>query len=339
MDRDHSGVSRRDLFSIAGALGIGALGIGAFARVARADGDKPAATEAASLQGAGFYKLKLGATEVSVISDGGFLFDPVFPLFGENAGKEAVEKALAEAFISPSHVAAHINGLLVRTPKETVLIDTGCGNGMGPTAGKLMAHLARANVKPADVGAVILTHAHGDHYGGLMTEDGKPAFPNAELFIHKTEHAFWSGDNPDLSKSGLSKEWQTNMIGGAKKVLGALKFTQVEGEKEIRPGISVVHAFGHTPGHIGLLIDGGANNQLLHITDAIHHFAIQMPHPDYFVAFDADRDQAVATRKKILDRAAADKVLVSGAHLPFPAVGHVRKSGEVYAWVPAVWEW
>jgi glyoxylase-like metal-dependent hydrolase (beta-lactamase superfamily II) len=310
--------SRRDALKWAGAAGVaGALSLPAVAEAQT----KPAAA-AASLHGAGFYKTQVGDLELIVVSDGHFMFSPPEAVFGSNVGKAAVHQALEEAFVSPKEVIAHLNTLLIRTPSDLVLVDTGSGGKMGPTTGKLQAHLANAGIKPTDITAVLLTHAHPDHFGGLS----KQAFPNAEFLIAQTEYDFWTGDNPDLSKSGLPIDARPGMVSMTSKLLKDNTWTKFDGEKEIKPKIRVIPAPGGT-------------NQFYYVTDAAHHFAINLPHPDYYVAFDVNPEQAIETRKTILDRAAADKLLVAGAHLPFPAVGHVKKTGDAFAWVPAVWKW
>lgn len=324
--------SRRESLKWVGAAGaLSVLGGGPTARAA----DPVAGTD---LQGAGFYRRKLGEVELIVVSDGVFAFPGAHPLFGGNVSKEEVEKTLADSFIKPDEVEGHVHVLLVRSGKDLVLIDTGCGSFFGPTTGKLLPRLANAGIKPADITAVVLTHAHRDHLGGLLDAEGKPNFPNAECIIARTEFDFWT-KAPDLSKSGLPPEMHKGFIESAQTVLGKLKWTQIDAEADVRPRIRAIPAPGHTPGHLTFIIDGGGTNQLYYITDAVHHYAIVMPHPEYYVAFDADRELAVATRKKVLDRAAADRLLISGTHLPFPSVGHVRRREGGFEWAPEPWRW
>jgi glyoxylase-like metal-dependent hydrolase (beta-lactamase superfamily II) len=325
-------ISRRDALKwTAASAAAGALSLQGVAP-ARAD----IAQAAASQQGAGFYKTAVGDVELIIVSDGGFMFNPPEAIFTGNVGKEAVHQALAEEFILPGDVVSHVNTLLIRTKQDLILVDTGCGSSMGPNAGKLSQNLASAGIKPGDITAVLLTHAHPDHLGGLVGED---LFPNAERLVSRTEFDFWTADNPDFGKLALPAEAKAGMARAAAGVLKKGNWTTFESEQEIRPKVRAVPAPGHTPGHTTLLIDGGGNNQLHYITDAAIHYAINLPHPDYHVAFDRDPVQASQTRRQLLDRAAADKLLVSGAHLPFPAVGHVKKQGEGFAWVPAVWKW
>ncbi len=99
------------------------------------------------------------------------------------------------------------------------------------------------------------------------------------------------------------------------------------------PGIRAVAAFGHTPGHTSYLITSG-DQSLLAWGDIIHSHAVQFERPEVAIEFDSNKEQAVATRRKILGDAARDRLWIAGAHLPFPGIGHVRTGGTGYAWVP-----
>jgi len=341
--------SRRDVLKFAGlssAVAAAGLAAPAFAGEAVARrARQPGARAASALQGAGFYSMTLGDAKVAVVSDGWFSFNPPHPTLAANATKEQVDSALKAAFVDPADVRVQVNCLLIKTPRDTVLIDTGTGGAFGATNGKLVANLANMGVAPADITAVIITHLHGDHMLGLLNAEGRSNFASAEHIVHKAEHDFWAADAHDFSQSKLPKDMLPGFIEGAKKVIAGANFTLAEGEKEVRPGITVLRLPGHTPGHIGIQIDGGAgrNNLLLYISDTVHHPAIQFPHPEFAVMFDANPELSIVTRKKLFDRAAADRALLSGAHIPFPSVGHIRKqqasSGKGYDWIPAMWQW
>jgi glyoxylase-like metal-dependent hydrolase (beta-lactamase superfamily II) len=150
------------------------IGAGAASLTLAPRADSAAApSDAPQSQGAGFYRFKVGDFETALVSDGTFPFPAgAFPLFGGNASKEEVQQSLDAAFIPRDHVTAHVNALVLRTPAGVVLVDSGCGKMFGPTTGKFVSNLAGLGIKPPDVSAVIITHAHPDHVGGLLADDG-----------------------------------------------------------------------------------------------------------------------------------------------------------------------
>jgi len=335
--------SRRQ--ALAAAVGGAFAGGSLLSRSALASGPAAApgtASPAGFPQGAGVYRRAVGDIDVCLISDGTFPMTPPFPTFGANAGEDKVHAALQREFIRPETTTGHVNTLLVRSGGEVILVDAGCGSLFGPTTGKLLPHLANAGVQPRDVTAVVLTHLHPDHIGGLLGPMGVDLFPSARFLVHEAERAFWADGNPDFSKSGVPEAMRGSMAQGAAGLLKVMepRLKVITGEnKRIADGVEAVAAPGHTPGHIGIHVTGGRADQFLYVSDAVHHYAIVMPNPDWYVAFDTDRDAAVAARRALLDMAASEKLLISGAHLPFPGFGHVRKNGPGYDWVPIVWEW
>ena len=319
-----------------GAGGVGPAGIGL-----------PAGTD---LNGAGFYRFKIGAFTLTLLTDGSFPLggnSGAYPMFGANATKEDVDAAAAEAMIPPAKLLGHVHGLLIDAgagDAGRVLVDAGCGSGMGPTTGRLVRSLALAGVSPSHIGAVAITHAHPDHVGGLMEAAGPNIFPNAQFFAAKAEVDFWTG-NPDLSKSHLDPKMKDAVTMTAKTLFTQLgedalkaRFHQVGDGDKVIDGVVFTAAPGHTPGHSMITVTAGAE-KFVYITDVAHHAGIQFPHPDWHVAYDAEPVQAAKTRRAVLAKLAAEKTLISGAHLPFPAVGYVKKEGAGFAWVPRVWEW
>lgn len=336
-------LSRREAFRL---LGAGAIGAGSLAFI----GETAAAQTSNALpdknltatQGAGFYKFKVGALECFVISDGVFTAPP-FPTFAVNASKPAAENVLRDYFLATNQVTVHINALLVKSGNKTVLIDTGSGANFGPTAGQLINNLTRAGVAPETITDVVFTHAHVDHAGGNTDATGKIAFPNARFHISQNEWETWTAKNVNLGQTKVDAQTGKSFIEITQKNLLPLKdrVSIFKPGAEIVTGISSVAAVGHTPGHTAYLVASG-NESLLHAGDFAHHFAFQLVHPEWFTIADFEPTQAVATRKKLLDRAATDRTLIVGSHMPFPGLGHIRASNAArtsYEWIPVVWQW
>jgi glyoxylase-like metal-dependent hydrolase (beta-lactamase superfamily II) len=339
-------LTRREMLGFLGLAGGGAFLGGSLLRAA----DSPVAAKSgagvvnnaasvgpASLAGpqAGFYRFKIGEFEALSLQDGGMTPPADQSPFGVGEAPGAVAKALDEAMLPAAQVDVPFNVLLVRTKSELVLVDSGCGQNFGPLGGRLLTSLAAAGIRPEQITAVILTHAHGDHFGGLVNaETGRPTFANATHVMSRREHAFWTASAPDVSGMAVPPEGRAGAVAGAQKTLAALKdrWHLVEAGDRLLDGIELIDAPGHTPGHLALMFSSG-NEQLLNFADAAHHHAITFARPEWRFAYDADAVLAVATRRRLFDRAAADRLRLWGTHMAFPALGRVRRSGQAYEFV------
>jgi len=260
------------------------------------------------------------------------------PLYAANATREEVEATLERHHLPTDAYLLQCNALVVRSGKHTVLIDTGAGRTLGEGFGSLPSHLQDAGVGPEAVDTVVLTHGHLDHVGGITKGDGSLTYPNAQFYIHEAEWAFWRADGVDLSGTALEEDFRDNFRQAARGNLSAIKgrvqlFNYGE---QILPFVKTVAAPGHTPGHVALLL-GSGEKTLLHLADVIHHPAFDLAHPSWRTAFDQDADEACRTRLSLLDKTAHERSLVTAYHLPFPALGYVRKEGNAYSWDAAPW--
>jgi glyoxylase-like metal-dependent hydrolase (beta-lactamase superfamily II) len=279
----------------------------------------------------GYYRLMLGDFEVTPLNDGTFPM-PVGKLLTGISALE-VDAALSRSFLKDP-VEASVNGFLINTGAKLVLIDTGCGES-GPTSGNLVANLKAAGYQPEQVDEIYITHFHGDHIGGLLA-GGKRAFPNAVVRASRQEADFWlSKANRDAAPADRRDAFQHAMDLLAPYV-AAGKFKPFDGDVELVPGVSAQAAFGHTPGHTVYVVQS-AGQKLLLWGDLMHVAAVQFPDPSVAIRFDSDSPAAVAQRRKIFADAADKGYWVAGAHLPFPAVGHLRAaaSGTGYVFLPA----
>jgi glyoxylase-like metal-dependent hydrolase (beta-lactamase superfamily II) len=281
-------------------------------------------------QAPGFERFRIGAFEVIALHDG--LATRDMPKgFVRNASDEDVAKAAAEVGIPAGKLMVSFTAVLVNTGDRVVLFDT--GNAAGGTVGKLRDNLAAAGLSPDSVDAVVFSHFHGDHIGGLRNAEGALNFPKAEIMVPEAEWAFWMDD----AKMSAAPEGMKGSFGLVRKQFGpdAAKVNKIAWGKEIIPGITAVQADGHTPGHTAYLVASG-NDRMMFVGDITNHPGIFARRPDWQVMFDMDPEKAMPTRKRILDMAAADKIRLSFYHAPFPATGFAVKSGQGYDFVPAL---
>lgn len=292
-----------------------------------------AAAPAAGRQVPGIYRYKIGEFEITAINDGIGL-RPVAEGFVKNAPLDAVKAALEEAFLPTDKLAIPYTQLIVNTGHRLVLIDTGTGGQLTPTAGNLIENMEAAGLDDKAVDTVIISHFHGDHILGLLAKDGKKAFPNAEVLVPEPEWAFWM----DESQASRAPEGQKQAFATVRKVFEPIvkDVTHYKAEEEIVPGITSIAAYGHTPGHMAFRVASGSD-QLLVLSDTSNHPALFVRNPGWHAVFDMDAGMAEETRRRLFDMAAADRLQVQGYHFPFPATGHIAKAGDKYDFVPAFW--
>lgn len=282
-------------------------------------------------QAPAFHRIRVGDAIVTALADGTLQMGAAaFP----DVSEEEFAAAMRAAHKDPAAYAGHVNAYLIQQGDRTVLMDAGGTSAMAPSLGQLPANLAAAGVDPADIDTILISHLHPDHIGALTT-DGTAMFPNAELMVRENEVAFWADP---ATRAALPAGMQ-GMIDGIEAALAPYegRTTRFAEDGEVAPGIEAVFLPGHTPGHTGFRVTGG--NGLLIWADIVHVAPLQMPNPGTAIAFDADPQQAVATRLRLLDEVATDRTLVCGAHLPFPGFGHVEKAGEGYRFVPTDWQY
>lgn len=280
------------------------------------------------------YRFKVGAFSVTAVTDGTLgLGAELFPA-AQQKSQEAAQ-LLSQAALPPQGpIRTFVNAYVVNTGDRLALIDTGLGPapGFGPDLGRLPKNLAAAGVDPAAIDVVVLTHLHPDHVGGLAPA-GRPAFPNAQLVVSEADYAFWMDEGVASRAPADAQPFFTFAREALKPYAGRIRRV---GSGEAVPGLTLEAAPGHTPGHSMVRVASGPS-QLLVWGDIVHAAALQFQQPDWSIAFDTDPNQAAASRKRVFDQAAADRLLVAGMHLPFPGVGHVTRRGDGYGYVPQSW--
>jgi glyoxylase-like metal-dependent hydrolase (beta-lactamase superfamily II) len=319
-------LSRRDL--LAGSAGSAAATLATSAEPAAA------AAPYANKAGPGIYRYKIGAYELTALYDG-IWYRPITDTFIRNAPFGEVEHALDAAFMPHDRLATPFTTLIVNTGKKLVLLDTGTGGQISPTAGIVVDNLAAAGISPKNVDQIVISHFHPDHINGIKDKDNNLVFANAEIMVPEPEWNFWMDDANLRAAPADMKETFLNQ----RRVFSdiAKSITRYRPGEDVAPGIVTLPAPGHTPGHTVFAIHSGTDS-LMVLSDTAQHPAVFARHPDWEAAFDVDGKETIATRKRLFDRAAADRMLVTGYHFPFPACGHLIKTASGYEHVPVEWQ-
>ncbi|TPG43584.1 MBL fold metallo-hydrolase [Sphingomonas koreensis] len=258
--------------------------------------------------------IKLGAYRLYALRDMLNVLPNDTKVFGIGKTPQAVAAVLHAASAPTDQIALGVDALLVRMPGHIVLIDTGLGPKVG---GVLMQSLAKAGVTPAMVTDVLITHSHGDHVGGLVTADGRSAFPKATIRLSAAEWAYMKGNDAaaDIVKA----------------VAGQVK--PFAPGRAVLPGITPVALPGHTPGHVGYQIMS-AGQRLMDIGDSAHSSIVSLAEPAWPIGYDGDKPQGEATRERLLKQLAVSHERLFAPHFPYPGVGRVVVRGNGYAFTP-----
>jgi len=280
----------------------------------------------------GFYRLKVGDLEVTALFDGAAVFDAHW-LNGTKAAMDGVREALQE---DPRLLDVSDEGFLVNTGKQRILVDAGAGSWWGGgVLGRLEGSLRSAGYTPEEIDIVLITHLHSDHVGGLTTQDGKRVFPNADVYVAKAESDFWLSTEIAAKAPKDVQPFFQSARAIAAPYIKAGKWHTFNGSESIVDGMQLIPLPGHTPGHTGYEFSS-KGQKILFCGDIIHAQRVQLQHPEVTAVFDIDQNAAAATRLQLLPKLAREDVLIAGPHMPFPALGRLRKEGSGYSWVPVV---
>lgn len=320
-----NGLARRDVLKAGATFAAASLIGGCLATPGHA---------AAPMLGAAqpkFWRYRLGAFELTTLSDSEAFIDGPFPLIGANAPEADVLALMRDNRLPEKRYQPGFSPTVLNTGKELILFDTGNGaNGFVPRphGGWLAAQLGPAGFKREDIDIVVLTHGHPDHIGGMI-EGGAPLFPNARYVISTIENDFWA---PAGKHSGELEKFASVYRAHTSDV--AARFSFIKPGDDVVTGVRAVEAYGHTPGHLAFMIESEAK-AVLFWGDCAHHHVASLARPDWHCVFDTDREAAAKTRKRIFDMVATERLAVIGYHMPFPSLGHVeRLNAGSYRWVP-----
>ena len=287
--------------------------------------------EAPKHQIPGVYHRRIGDIVVTALSDG--FLDGTVEVLRNISATDA--NGMLTANFRPGRRTS-VNCYAIHSAGRIALVDTGSGNYLLPTAGKLRDNLRAAGIDPAAIERVLLTHMHPDHSAGLTDPaTGARLFPNAEVVVHANEPRHWDNNEAMRAASERARklyfECAREQIAPYRDRLHLL--TQSE---EVLPGVTSTPLHGHTPGHSGYLIASGGESLLIW-GDIVHVPEIQVPRPDVTIEFDTEPAAAEATRRRTFDLAASQRLLIAGMHVHFPGFAHVVRRGEGYALLPEPW--
>lgn len=234
-------------------------------------------------------------------------------IFGMNVDADTFNAVSAENFLPTDMAQFYFTPTVVNTGSEVILFDTGLN------AGGITAALAAAGYAPEDITHVVLTHMHGDHIGGLTDDSGAATFANAAYITGQVEYDHWAAaENDGFNAKVLPLAEKMSFIGDGASVTS---------------GITSMETFGHTPGHMGYMLESGGE-QLMLFADMANHYVWSLAYPDWEVRFDMDKAAAAATRRRVLGMLATDKIPFVGYHMPFPGLGYVATRDDGFRYVP-----
>jgi glyoxylase-like metal-dependent hydrolase (beta-lactamase superfamily II) len=319
--KNSSLITRRQMLAGASSLAagglLGAVSIPAFAKAPVLQTRAPA-----------FYRFDIGNLQATVISDGPLNFtSKIF----RGVPVEQIAQLLADDFVQPNAVRMEQNILVINTGDKLVMFDTGILSMKAENApsGRILDSLGQAGYDPKDVDAIVLSHPHIDHAGGIMSADGQTRlFPNAKIYTTEADFNFWTNDKLlGTPAEGSARTAMKNLLPNKDRL-----FMYKDGQ-EIFPGIQAISTPGHTVGHSSFMITSAGKSLCFTGDVALHE--IMLRNPKVEVTFDTDSKQAVATRIKMLDMLSANKTPSLVYHMPWPGIGHIVKDGDGYRFVEA----
>jgi glyoxylase-like metal-dependent hydrolase (beta-lactamase superfamily II) len=276
----------------------------------------PAVARAEALANAHWFRI--GDFTAVALRDGTLSMPNDNKVFGVGLTPADVAAVLSANNLPTDHLDLSLQPLLVRADQRVLLFDTGAGGLFGPGSGKVVMAFADAGVDRESVTDIFISHSHGDHIGGLVTADGKLAFPKAAIHISKPEWDFLSGQKDMAELVAAVTPKVTAFKPGADLVPGVVKAVEIK---------------GHTPGHSGYQITSG-NESLLYVGDSMHHSVVSVQKPEWTIAFDADNATATTSRTTLINELAASGQRIYAVHFPFPGIGRMEKRDAGAVWVP-----
>ena len=262
--------------------------------VETAPAETAAPADAQEVAGTKTIKLSNGASVTWIQDNESEKLNPI-SLFGD------VSDSLVESLNMPEGIPASVSTFLLQVDGKNILFDAG----LGAFGGKMLSRLAALGVNADNIDIVYLTHFHVDHIAGLVEKDAAgidtKTFKNASIYAGKVEYDAWMEHIPknDLQKMVMELY---------KDSLHLFAFGD-----SLPHGVLAIDAIGHTPGHTAFQV-----SNLLIIGDLMHGYALQKDHPEINSNYDMDKEKSIESRKRIMQYAKDNKLLMAGMHLPPP---------------------
>lgn len=311
-------ISRRNLFTL--GIALSALWFAA------CSAPEPRSASVAP----GVTQVQLGSVTAYTIRDGIIPF-PLDANFVRNVPLADVQAALQADGLPTERVDVPYTLLIVQTGNQRILFDAGNDAQRAATVGKLPDNLRNAGIDPKSITAIVLSHFHGDHIGGLRNKAGELIYPNAKIYVPAPEWDWWMDDD----RMAKAPEAMKAAFAAPRRVLGPIASSVIRFNPgdEVLPGIRSLAAFGHTAGHTVFLVEWG-NRKLMYWGDTTNVPDLFLRHPDWAGRFDMDAEAARVTRRKLADMVIDQNILLAGYHLSGPAIGTLARRGKGYEFTP-----
>jgi glyoxylase-like metal-dependent hydrolase (beta-lactamase superfamily II) len=273
------------------------------------------------------HEFKLGDFNCWAIQDqnSAHPLDQTFP----TASPEEIQAAASRYGFEPNgNIELSYTALLIDTGSEKILVDAGYGVDTGGE-GRLFSHLDSLEISRESIDKLVLTHAHADHYAGLLSREGALNFPNAKHFIWREEWDFYSGEERLAFEKNRSEPHYNFIMKYFIAMRPHWQFLD-EAQNEISEGVCAVPAKGHSKHHIALRIESKA--EVLYVVgDAFLHPAF-VENWHWGFGNDLVPEEASQSRKMLAEQISAENALMLAYHFAFPGIGRIVAEGNKFRW-------
>jgi glyoxylase-like metal-dependent hydrolase (beta-lactamase superfamily II) len=264
--------------------------------------------------------IRVGDAEVSVVCYGFAPLDLSDECPGHDVDWDRERARHPWAFLDERTWPWHVHAFVARGPWGTALVDTGLGSyppyrpwveGTEVPASDAFGELG---LDVHEVDLVVLTHLHADHAGGAWADEADaPRFPDARYVVHEADLTFFGdGHEPYAAVAEMRRLDDLGMLDPSPD------------DRELAPGIRVVHTPGHTPGHRSVVLEAGSATLL--VTGDLLHLPVQVAHPSWASSHDDDPELGARSRAALLSAAMRGRWIVAVPHFASP-YGAVDEAG------------